>query len=48
MRRDGVAFALRVRGYSEKHFVATAGKLATASKLEVAARQGYLRKGQKQ
>jgi hypothetical protein len=42
MKRDGVAFTPRVRGYSENISPATAGKL------ERAARQGYFRKGQKQ
>jgi len=41
MRRNGVAIAPRVRGYSERISPATAGKL------EQAARQGYFRKGQK-
>jgi hypothetical protein len=42
MKRYGVAFTPRVRGYSENISSATAGKL------ERAARQGYFRKGQKQ
>jgi hypothetical protein len=42
MKRYGVAFTPRVRGYSENISLATAGKL------ERAARQGYFRKGQKQ
>jgi hypothetical protein len=42
MKRYGVVFAPRVRGDSESISPALAGKL------EWAARQGYIRKGQKQ
>ena len=50
MRRYGVAFAPRVRGYSELRKLSRAGSIspATAGKLEQPARQGYFRKGQKQ
>jgi len=50
MKRYGVAFAPRVRGYSELRKLSRAGSIspATAGKLEQAARQGYFREGQKQ